>query len=166
MSQYPVINAGTTPTVTVLQAMIPLTAAKVSSTGPRVNNTLAADPDLTIPVAANARYLVTLSLKYNGNTTGSGDFKFSFSVPSGATFEGGFLGINNPLGVYVLPVTASSVLTSFSNGTGSPLWCMVKATLATSGTSGSFTLNWAENTTNATGTTLMAGSSLEAVRQA
>jgi hypothetical protein len=110
------------------------------------------------------RRLVTFSLLYKGAATNTGDLKFSFSAPSGSTFAGGFLGITNPLALYILPVTVSSTLVSYGNGTSNPLWCQVTATLVTSSVAGAFTLTWAQNTSSATATTLMAGSSLRAAQ--
>lgn len=160
-------KAGQRLTAAALNAAIGLTARKGADTARSSANTgttLTADPDLVIPVLANAAYLVTFSLVYKGAATNTGDLKFGFSVPSGATMPGGFLGITNPLALEILPVTASSTLVSYSNGTGNPLWCQVTATLVTSSTAGNLTLTWAQNTSSATSTTLMAGSSLQAAQ--
>lgn len=155
--------AGQRLTASQLRGALTLTARKTADTARTTTVTPAADPDLTLAVAANSVYLVKVSLVYKGAATNTGDLKFSFSVPSGATFAGGFVGIANPLALYVLSVTAASTLVSYSNGTGNPLWCEVTATLVTSSTAGFLTLNWAQNTSNATATALMAGSSLEAL---
>jgi hypothetical protein len=61
-------------------------------------------------------------------------------------------------------MTASSTLVSYSNGTGNPLWAQVTATLITSSTAGNLVLNWAQNTSSATATTLMTGSSMQAAQ--
>ena len=159
------LNAGQRLTAGVLRSALGLRARKAADTGrssASTGTTLTADPDLTLAVLANSVYLVKFSLLYKGAATGSGDIKLSFTVPSGASLPGGFEGIANPLSVAILPVTAASTLFSASNGTGNPLWCMVTATLVTSA-AGSLTLNWAQNTSSATATTLMAGSSVEAV---
>jgi hypothetical protein len=157
-------RAGSRQTAGALDAALGLTARKAADTARSSTTTLTADPDLTIPVLANSSYLVTISLVYKGNTTNAGDLKFGFSVPSGATLPGGFLGITNPLALYIVSVTASSVLVSYSNGVGNPLWCTVTATLLTSGTAGNLTLTWAQNTSNGTATTLMTGSSMQAAQ--
>jgi len=164
MSRFPVINAGTTPAIGVLNQMIPQRAVKSASTSRTSTTTLTADPDLTVPVDANAAYDVEISLPYNGAATGTGDIKFSFSVPSGASITGGFEGIANPLGVAILTVATGSTLFSASNGTGNPLWCKISCTLFTSGTSGNLVLNWAQNTSSGTATTLLAGAKMSAAR--
>jgi hypothetical protein len=155
-------SAGQRLTASGLRSALGLRARKAADTARTTTVTLTADPDLTLSVLANTVYLVKISMLYKGAATNTGDFKLGFSVPSGASLAGGFTGIANPLGVTIIPVTASSTLTSYSNGTGNPLWCMVTATLVTSA-AGSLTLTWAQNTSSATATTLMAGSSVEAV---
>lgn len=157
-------QAGQRLTAATLNAAIGLRAAKAADLPRATNTTLTADTDLAVAVAANSRYLVTISLLYKGAATNTGDLKIGFSVPSGATLPGQFLGIGNPLGVGIGPVTAASVLVSYGNGTSNPLACQVTATLVTSTTAGSLILTWAQNTSNATATTLMAGSSLQAVQ--
>lgn len=166
MSTYPVIVAGMAVTSALLQSMLPQSAVKSTGTARTLTTTLTADPDLTVPVTVGAVYDVELSLVYNGFTTGSGDLKFVWSVPSGATFAGGFLGIANPLGTTIAPVTGTSTQVSYGNGTGSTLWCMVSGTLFTSSSGGNLALTWAQNTSNATATTLMTGSKLSARRVA
>lgn len=164
MSQYPVVVAGIAVTSALLQSMLPQNALKSSSTSRTSTTTLAADPDLTVPVLANGKYDVELSLVYNGAATGAGDLKCSWSVPSGASFAGGFVGVSNPLGVAILPVTASSVQVTYGNGTGNALWCMVSGTLFMSSTPGNLVLTWAQNSSSGTATTLMTGSKLSARR--
>jgi hypothetical protein len=164
MSQYPPINAGTTPTIAVLQAMLPQNGLKSSGTPRTSTTTMTADPDLSVPVAANAKYDVEMTLVYNGAATGSGDLKFQLAGPSGATFAGMFTGIANPLATAVNSVTLSTTQVSYGNGTGNPLPCKVSGTLFTSATPGSLTLNWAQNTSSGTATTLMTGSKLSARR--
>jgi len=160
----PVFKAGTRLTAAVLNGAIGLTAIKSADTGRASTTTLAADPDLTVAVLANTAYLVRISMLYKSGTTNTGDLKIGFSVPTGATFAGGFLCISNPLGVAIFPVpTASTVMVSYGNGTSNPLWCEVTANLVVSTTAGNFTLTWAQNTSSGTATTLMAGSSLQAV---
>ena len=153
--------AGERLTANELNTALTLSVAKGADTARSLTTALAADPDLTVAVLANSLYVVRFSLPYKGAATGTGDLKFGFSVPPGATFAGGFIGVTNPLGVYLVSVTASSTLISYGNGTGNPLWCEVTATLTTSATAGNLTLTWAQNTSNATATTLMAGSSLQ-----
>jgi hypothetical protein len=165
MTTYPGITAGTTPTVAVLQAMLELIADKGADQGVTSSTTLANDSALFVPLAANAKYKVQLEVLYKGGTTGSSDLKLGFSVPSGATIAGRAITVSNPLGVATGYITQSSVLFSATNGTGNPLDCACTFTLTTSGTSGNLQIQWAQNTSSGTATTVMSGSSLTARRR-
>lgn len=166
MTTYPVINAGTTPTSAVLQAMLDLIADKTGDQSLTSSTTLQNDNTLVVPVVANARYKVWLEILYKGAATNTGDLKYAFSVPSGATIAGRAVSITNPLGMSTFTITQSSVPVSYSNGTGNPLPCWAVFTLTTSLTPGNLQIQWAQNTSNATATTVMAGSSLTARRRA
>jgi hypothetical protein len=164
VSTYPQIVAGMALTSALLQSMLPQEAVKSSGTPRAATTTMTADLALTAAVAAGASYDVDLLMIYNGPATNTGDLKFEWLVPSGATFAGGFLGVANPLALYSTYVTATTVQVSYGNGTGNPLWCMVTGTLITSATAGNLQVQWAQNTSNATATTLMTGSKLSARR--
>lgn len=166
MSKYPVINAGTTPTVTVLNEMLPDIAVKASNTSRSTTTTLAADPHLVLPLEANATYDLDLDIAYNGNTNGSGDLKFGFSGPSGYTMAFGAWLVSIPAGVSSSGGNQGTTLVSGSAGTGTPLAAKVHGTVSTSSTAGSLTLLWAQNTSNGTATTLTTGSKMRLKRQA
>ncbi len=164
MSLYPVITAGMALTSALLQSMLPQRGIKSSNLSRASTTSMTADPDLTVPVAANAKYDVDLTLAYNGAATNTGDLKFQLAGPSGATFGGTIFGVGNPLGTFNLYVSLSTTQVVYGNGTGNPLGCIVSGTLFTSGTAGNLTVNWAQNTSNATATTLMTGCKLRAAR--
>ena len=164
MSQYPVINAGTTPTVAVLQAMLEQVGYKATDQGVTSSTVLQNDTALLVPVAANAKYEFDVKLVYKGGTTGSSDLKLGWAVPSGAVIAGGLEGVANPLGVALLYMIQTSVLFSATNGTGNPFPIRMWGTLTTSGTPGNMQLTWAQNTSSGTATTVMAGSLLTARR--
>lgn len=166
MSKYPVINAGTTPTVTVLNEMLPDIAVKTSNTSRSSTTTLAADPHLVLALEANATYDFDLDLSYNGNTNGSGDLKFGFTGPSGFTMAFGTLVVSIPAGVSLGGGTQSTTVVSGSAGTGTPLYARASGILTTSATSGTLTLLWAQNTSSGTNTTLTTGSKMRLKRQA
>jgi len=166
MTTYPVINAGTTPAASVLQAMLQLIADKTADQPVTSSTVLVNDSALVIPVVANARYKVELEILYKGGTTGGSDIKVAFSVPSGATIAGRAITVANPLGVATGFINQSSVLFSATNGTGNPLACACVFTFTTSATPGNLQIQWAQNTSSATATTVMAGSSLTAKRRA
>src|ERR1044072_1879724 len=64
--------------------VMPLAVYKTADTA-RVNATLAADPHLTLPVSANAVYLLHLSATWNAHA--SGDFRWDFTIPTAATLD-------------------------------------------------------------------------------
>jgi hypothetical protein len=165
MSKYPVINAGTTPTVTVLNGMLPDTAVKSSPTSRASTTTLTADPHLVVSLEANAVYDLDIDLAYNGGTNGSSDLKFGFTGPSGFTMSFGAWLVSIPAGTASSGGTQGTTLTSGSVGTGTPLAARVSGTVATTGTPGSLTLTWAQNTSSGTATTLTTGSKMRVKRQ-
>lgn len=124
-------------------------AIKAGATSRNTTVTPAADPDLVVAVEANSRYDVTAVV---GWTNGGGGFRVDFTGPSGATM----LWVDNDGSV------ASAIGTdlTFSVTVGTSL----RGTLVTSGTAGNLTLRWAQNTSNAADTTLLAGCSLLATR--
>lgn len=161
MTNVGALNAGSRFTASEARGIAPLTARRTSNGTAMVNNTLANEPVLFLPVAANTVWFFDMQLTYNGAATGTGDLKFMFTIPSGATMNGTALTVTNPLGVALLPYTQSTTsIFSASNGTGSPLGIRVWGTLIVSGTPGNLQLQAAEQTTNATGTTIMTGSTL------
>ena len=163
-NKYPNINAGTTPTATVLNEMLPLEAMKAASTSRTSTTTLTADPDLTFALEANAAYDFELELLYNGGTNGSSDLKFAFAGPSGWALTFGAMITGIPLGVASIGGTEGSTVTVGTGGTSTPLYTRLSGRLVTSGTAGSLTLTWAQNTSSGTATTLTAGSKMRARR--
>ncbi|WP_432136840.1 glycosyl hydrolase family 28-related protein [Streptomyces sp. bgisy154] len=111
----------------------------------------ASDPDLSVPVEANAVYDVECVAVW---TNGGGGFRARWAVPAGATMV---WTDNDGVGA----TTASQEVT-FSATTGTTL----KGTLVTGGTAGSLTLQWAQSTLNASGTILRQGCALKATRLA
>lgn len=158
----PTLYAGQRLTAATLQAMVGLKAAKTADLGRTSTTALTADPDLSVTLAANSVYVVGLLLLYKGGTTGSSDFKFSWSLPSGASLAGEYMGIANPVSLVSATITGASTTVSYTNGTGNPFPVTIEATVTTGSSAGAFALTWAQNTSSATTTTLMAGSNLRA----
>jgi hypothetical protein len=167
MSQYPVINAGTTPTVAVLQAMLPQHAWR-SSDGTAIvsNTTLANEPVLVLALPASSTWRFTLDILYKGNTAGSGDLKIGWSVPSGCTIRARTAFADTSLVARFGYLTEALTQAFGSNGTGSPLGAVVAGQIFMSSTGGSVNLKVAQNTSNATGTTILTGSGFSAWREA
>ena len=144
----------------------PLFAYKTADSTRTSNTTTSADTHLTLPVPENGTYVLNLW----GMLTGSnaGDFKFNFSYPAGGSMSVG------PLGLAVAATGTNGSLEAFS-GTGldasTPTIDMYVGTVASFTTNfmihglllsgvagGTVTLNWAQNTSDGTATTLKAGS--------
>lgn len=165
-NKYPVINAGTTPTVTVLNEMLPLEAMKAGNTSRTSTTALTADPDLVFALEANATYDFEMELLYNGGTNGSSDLKFAFTGPAGYGMTLGNISVTIPAGVGIGGGTQATTFTSGTVGAGNALMTRVTGRLTTSSTAGNLTLTWAQNTSSATATTLTAGSKMRARRTA
>lgn len=165
MSKYPVINAGTTPVVTVLQAMLPDIAVKSSNTSRTSTTTLTADPHLVIALEANATYDFDMELLYNGGTNGSSDLKYGFTGPAGYAMTLGNISVTIPAGVGIGGGTQATTFVTGSVGTSSPLMTRVTGTVTTSSTAGNLTLTWAQNTSSGTATTLTTGCKMRVKRQ-
>jgi hypothetical protein len=164
LSQFPVITAGIALTSALLKSMLPQDGRKGADQSVTSSTVLQNDTALLVPVVASAAYFFQLEILYKGAATGTGDLKFAWAVPSGATLACRVITVSNPLGVAMGYGTQASSMFSATNGTGNPLAATLAGTLLTSGTPGNLQLQWAQNTSSATATTVMAGSILTARR--
>lgn len=128
------------------------------------------DDHLTVTVEANAVYRVEAALKYGAGTTG--DFKFGFTAPAGATLDwgGGQVGTSGLSSESGSDLHSSKTLadTFTTGGIGATTWLQahVVGLLVVSSTAGSFTLQWAQGVSDATATNLELGSWLRLARVA
>jgi len=141
---------------------VPIAAAKPSDTSRASTTTQTADPDLVIALAANASYIITGYLGYANASASAGDLKYSFTAPTGNTTLWSSIRID---------LTGTTTIAGpNAAGTGNNMTAQTSTlgdrsvhifgTVITSGTAGNFTLNWAQNTSNATATIIRAGSLL------
>jgi hypothetical protein len=181
---YPTLLAGQRLTAGLLAAMQTQVARKTSDTSRSATTTATADPHLTFEVAANAIYVWDGWLKYDG-ATGGADFVVDFTAPASALGEWGGHGA----GITVIGSTSAPALQTDTSGTngymlrveandvqqfrtygtlgvGNALVVMLMGTLRTAGTAGTFSLDWAQGTSNATATTLYTDSWLRMTRVA
>lgn len=100
------------------------------------------DPHLLLPVTANATYLLECTTAW---TNGGGGMRFDWTGPAGATMV---WTDNDGVGVGAL---GTDVTFTTTNG------CTIKGALVVAGTAGNVTLRWAQNTSNAADTVLLAG---------
>jgi hypothetical protein len=135
---------------------------KTGDTSRTSTTTLAADPHLSIAVAANAVYALVIRLAINAGATP--DFRWDLSAPAAATISDySYLawGASSLHDYGTLPLL-SSVGVAVGDGNVRPL--TLWGTLITAGTAGNLALRWAQNTSSATATILKAGSSIHPVR--
>ena len=141
---------------------VPVTAVKPADTGRNTTTTMTADPDLQVSVAANCNYHVKAIIQYKGGTNGASDAQFTITVPASST--GFYLAIRRqitgPLTTNIDWTAFGSATNAGTNGTGVTLPLVLEASLTTAGTAGTVAVGWAQNTSNGTNTTVIAGSQL------
>jgi hypothetical protein len=140
---------------------VPVIVVKGSDQSRASNTTLSADSELFVAVAASATYLVHLFLNYSGAAEGTSDIKWQFVIPASATLRAHHIH-EGPAGSAncIEGITGSSVNNAGTKGAGIQCGLTALGTLIVAGTSGNVTINWAQNTSNATATIVAAQSSL------
>lgn len=128
------------------------------------STTLTADTQLSVTVPAAGTYLLDLFVEFFGVTTGTQGYKFNFGGTSpGGTETGGYgeNGFINGAGQAVGEVSALSTVTSFGTiDTGLPNdWMKINGVYSTLRT-GTFFLQFAENSASANGVSNINGSYL------
>jgi hypothetical protein len=125
--------------------------------------TLINDADMRFAVAANSLYEFHVFLRFSSPT--GGDWKSSFTVPSGAVAHFSVYG-NLIGGTFGGPgdFTDTSVVTSQGQGASTTQTANFFGWVDTAGTAGTLIFQWAQNTTNAGDTTLYANSYLSGRR--
>lgn len=157
---YPQIAAGDDITADLLSKMLPRIIVKPSATSRTSTTTLADDPDLSMALEANATYFVEFFLYYNGDDTGR--FKTIWTVPSGSTGNRGVIGegstvttatnADNVLGRFGVHAYGTSVVYGTRNS-ANQLQAYESGVIITT-SSGNVTLQWAQNSSSTTATTL------------
>lgn len=175
-NQYPQINAGSRITAALLMSMLPVEIRKPSQTARTSTTTYADDPDLTFELAANAVYWVEFIINYaTPGPAGTAGFKTAWTVPSGATGnryvngpgdsqnDGNANNISGRFGTHAFTTAIGygSRGTSTTSGLGVREWCVVNTT-----SGGTCALQWAQQTSNASATTIFADSLMRVRRMA
>lgn len=146
-------------------------AEKLSDTSRNTTTTLADDPELTVPVAANSKYLLTCMLIYSATSQAGGDLNVGWAVPASASMQGHTSG-NAASGT----TAADDLNTSFSEsttmsfgviGTAAP-WtaALLTARVVIAGTAGNVVLRWCQATSSGINTVMRQGSFLNLDRRA
>ncbi|MFD7410158.1 hypothetical protein [Kitasatospora purpeofusca] len=141
-------------------------AMRTVDSSPMTNSTtLTADSQLTIPVVANARYALDAWIVFTSDL--GTDIKMDWTTPAGSSglYAALGTGISNYTDYDSSAVTFSFVRSTRGNGTVAQ-GISSRGTLTTAATAGSLTLRWAQNTSGATATKLLAGSWIRLQRMA
>ena len=137
--------------------------------------TVQSDDHLSFSVAANAKYLVDFKLLVSQNANAIGaDFKFGFSLPASASWSGadglpdltvGTTAAGDGNWTALSAASAATRSCGLDGNSGNITGLSFSVLVVTSGTAGTTTLQWAQNTATAgVGTTVKANSWLTAVR--
>jgi hypothetical protein len=164
------VNTGTgatdVPTITDADARYRLASdgwnilTKPTSTA-RTNNTLAADPYLVLPMAANTNYSGTITLYVSASS--GGDFKSRITGPASPTRV--FLAqvFFNSAGTPSNRIASAYDTSDLAQTAGATFIIrgQLNFTVENGANAGNLELQWAQNTTDASAATVLAGSTIE-----
>jgi hypothetical protein len=144
-----------------------LFARKTATESVTSSTTLQDDDELFVTVEANSVYTVEALILYDGATTG--DFKFNFDGPAGATFT--FSAMLPPTSATSATAPGTTNFSQFDDtqtlalgavGAGTPLAIPITGILIVGGTAGTFKLTWAQQASDVTATRVFAPSFIRA----
>jgi hypothetical protein len=120
------------------------------------------DDQLSFAVGASETWIFDMFLSaWAGSATP--DLKVGFAIPAGATIKWSLVGTNGNNGISQFVIDTASGTLPFQCFGGLPAdMAMIRGMVTTSGTPGTVQLQWAQNTANASATTVQAGSYLQA----
>lgn len=169
MPTYPALAIGQRLTAALLTSMLPIQVKKAGGTSRNTTTTMTADPELVLPVEANASYRVMLFAKYDAGTApSSGRLKWSLTGPAGATGDFSTHGAQPTATAYATDQAGQTSLggttTMGAAGVGTAFPIVAVGTIIIAGTAGNLSFTWAQADSNATNTTIYAGSYMEIQR--
>lgn len=138
------------------------TSVVVKSADETVNNstTMQSDDELTFTVAANSVYTVKAIIRYDSGATP--DFKFQWIAPTAATIDGvAHVADSSYTAAGAVIAESTAITTTAGLGAGMPGPILCDFTVMTGANAGSVTLQWAQNTLDASDTKVLADSWLE-----
>lgn len=150
------LAAGDRPTALNLNDRLPQPIRKVSTQIVNNSTTLVNDTELSWPLSANAEYC--LDLYIINTSTATADFKFKFTLPAGATCVWSAIYYDPGTSAVTLGSGFTGATTAVNNGLAGPVLTAVHMSIVTSATTGSITLQWAQNVAVVTDTSVSAGS--------
>lgn len=147
-----------------------ITAWKTADETVTSSTTVQNDDQLFLPLALNAKYKFDAVIFYSGGASPIGDLKLKWTGPVGAVMQWANFGVNTSgltqYNVVVEALAAASPRAVGTNGAGNWMSCRPAGTLTTAGTSGNLQLQWAQNSSSATGTIVYANSYISLLRVA
>lgn len=157
---YPTFLAGMKLTAALLRSAQPQLVRKTADTSKSADTTYADDPHLVFAAEASAVYSMWGWVKYFADPTP--DLKIQFSVPSGCLGEWGWMmpgattpGTGTTTGYSIRTETNDVTAGRTGYGTGdTQQMTPMGAIFRMNTTPGNIALQWAQNTSNATATTL------------
>jgi hypothetical protein len=145
---------------------VPRAAYRTTTQSVTSNITPVNDNQLSIQVDASAVYLIDQILNYDGAT--GGDMQGAWTVPAGATMLSIMsTGLTTAATLYTDDNTSGGGGSTFGGGalgTGTNAGFRAMWLLTTAGTGGTLQMQWAQNTSSATATRMLAGSCIIATR--
>lgn len=168
----PTFNAGTVPTAADWQTLLPIRVKKTVDQTIASSATLTNDTALVSPtLVSGAEYEVNTLLIYTAGAAASvNGIKFGWTAPASSTLDWvpyskidtDGTSTNSPLWIIYRSLTD----TIFSGGAGTAACCAHIYGYLTVGTAGVLQFQWAQNTSNATGTVVKANSRMTLRRTA
>tara|TARA_Y100000114_G_scaffold43216_1_gene38660 strand:- start:10400 stop:12316 length:1917 start_codon:yes stop_codon:yes gene_type:complete len=140
----------------------PLTVVKGSAQSVSSSTTLVDDDTLTVPVHANQRSAFRATIMYDGPA--AGDIKIAFTGPSGSTVTYGPSSgtrINTSDSIVVQGVVTDGTAIELGCNSSGDRCIEIIGQIATGGTAGNLTLQFAQVTSDATNTRILGTSSLQ-----
>ena len=128
------------------------------------------DTALVLPVLANEVWRFEFDILYDGAS--AGDIKIAFTFPAsgeivagGIALDAGGTVTSNAFSGTTTP-TASVAYAAFGTGAGNKIFLRIPGVFINAGTGGSLTLQWAQQTSSATATTVYTNSAIWGARLA
>lgn len=135
----------------------------ITSTGSLQN-----DDHLFFSIGANEIWFAEFTIFYDAGT--AGDIFFGISLPAGATYRDGVMGLDvgtaADAGNFRTRSLTSGGIGLGGAGTGTVLMVLYKVVITNSSTAGTATLQWAQNSSSGTATKVYANSMLVATKVA
>lgn len=155
----PVPLAGSILRGSVLAALLdearPVSAFKPANETVTNSTTLQADDHLLWPVRANAVYTLWMVIYFNSGATP--DLKLRFTGPSGYTITWSTIALNASAVTNLAgPLTEATTAVYDGQGANAPIY--IDGRVVVGATAGTLGIEWAQNTANASATTVLAGS--------